>query len=775
MAASFVKRLVRLIWGDWQANRLWQRILKSSISCTIAIIIAVIPKVVEVFGLSTFLIPMTAVFAHPGQRMAKMIESLLLILFGSLAGLGWGILGLYLSSIPLDYDSPGSSSIRAVFLLASVLIHGFVRSSTPRLFVFVWLFLFVAATTLIGRATKVSLAVFTNVYYPILAGAGVVLVVNVSIFPELSTSFLGTSTIETLYDTMNTVSRTTHWFMTPGGDSEEATKKQAESSNDKPSKKKTWLKEFLAEFPNPFKSTRAGPSSEMSLELTALAMLAEKKSSLRAALLRCKAAQDEVNFECSISPLPPNSLKPISKHCMSRLVQNVVTLIGACENKYVLLKTTSAEEDVTENSESNMTPEDSVSEPADPHTLQKVSEEEEDDLNCPVDDVKPVREIESGSVDLLESILLRLRGPVEEFEDSFKEATNLAMACIAYCFDVPKLPSGVPIPQGIEVEEIDLRIDAFTDAFARFDKRSTEELQLAAQGKSGQVVDLMPRMEMFLVSSFLLAFRQAATHILTMLHHARELVDQRRKRNDRPRLWMPHYADIRQWLVTSGESDAMVLPESARKSIRTGKTTKPPSRSERSDSSSFEVPLPWKKGDEESNHAALSGEKSAKKQRYKGHEGKKPKSKHTGPISKLRAWLANGLEWAQHSDDLAYALKLSLAVFIVSWPSFVSSWRTWYGNVRGIWAPLQLVLVFEVSIGTSLFIFLVRLFGVIFGCVMGLASYEIARGNRIGMVVILIFGIVPCVYIQIATKYVKAGMIAITTMCVVALGTLPPL
>lgn len=786
VASSPLRRLVRLIWGDWQSNQLWQRILKSSISCTIALIIAVTPQVVAVFGLNTYLVPMTAVFAHPGQRMAKMIETLLLILFGSLLGLGWSILGLYLSSITLGQNAPGSSSIRAVFLLVAVLIHGFVRSSTPRLFVSVWLFLIASVSTLMGRATEVSLTVFTSIYYPILAGTGVVLVVNLLIFPELSTSFLGASTIETLSDTMDSVTRATHWFVTPGGDSDEAKKKLAESKKKKQEAKeeKTWFKEFLADFPNPFKTTGSkGPSSETDLNLTTLSGLAEKKTGLRAALLRCKAAQDEVNFEYSISPLPPKSLKPISKHCMSSLVQNVITLIGACENKYVLLSTAIALDEITEHPMPNVQPKDDVPAPAIPHVLQKVAEEEkedEDDIFASrVDDVKPLREIESGSVDLLESILQRLRGPVQEFETAFKDAANLAISCIAYCFDVPKLPSGARKPHGIEIEEIDLRIDAFTNALARFDQRSTEELRLAATGESGEDVDLMPRMEMFLVSSFLLGFRQAATQVLQMVRHARELVDQRRKRNDKPRLWVPHYADIRQWLATSGESDAMVLPESARKEVRTGKTSKPAPSPDSADSSTSEDPLPWEKEDEENNRRSVGSDKAAKKQTLplgQALAGKtKAESKGTKPANKLRALAADALEWAQHSDDLVYALKLAIAVFIVSWPSLVTSWRAWYGEVRGIWAPLQLVLVFEVSIGTSLFIFFIRLFGVIFGCVMGYASYEIARGNRAGMVAILVLGIVPSIYIQIATKYVKAGMISITTMCVVALGMLSPL
>jgi hypothetical protein len=773
-----LRRLAHLLWGHSRSNQLWQRISKSSISCAIALIVASIPQVVAVFGLNTYLIPMTSIFAHPGQRMAKMIETLLLIITGALLGLGWSILGLHLSAITMETNAPGASSIRAVFLLVAVLIHGFVRSSTPRLFVSVWLLLVVSATTLMGNATKVSLGVFTAIFYPILTGAAIVLIVNLLIWPEMSTSFLGSSTIETLSENTDTLSRATYWFVTPGGDSVEARRKLAESKKEKSDKKETWLTDFLSDFPNPLKMTSKDSSSEDALNLTTLSSLGERKVDLRAALSRCKAAQNEVNFEYSISPLPPNSLKPISKHYMSDLVRNVVALIGACENKFVLLKSGVAEGGTEEkNPGPNKLSRDGPPAPFASSILHQVAEDDEreydeDDPQSRVDDVKPLREIESGSVDVLEAILRRLRGPVEELEAACKDATSLAIACIAYCFDVPKLPSGARRPDGIEVEEVDLRIDTFTEALARFDQRSVEELKLASMGKSGHNVDLTPRLEMFLVSSFLLGLRQVATHLLQMLRHARELVDQRRKRRDRARLWLPHYADLRQWLSTSGEDDARVLPETARKEVRTGKTRKPaPSPDSADNNSTSEDPLLWQKDDEENNRQSLKVEKPETRQKPPAPaRTKTPKSRYAGPVSRLRGLAADALEWAQRSDDLVYALKLALAVFIVSWPSFVTSWRAWYGEVRGIWAPLQLVLVFEVSIGTSLFIFFVRLFGVIYGCVMGFASYEIARGNRAGMVVILVIGMVPCVYIQIATKYVKAGMIAITTMAVVALG-----
>lgn len=72
--------------------------------------------------------------------------------------------------------------------------------------------------------------------------------------------------------------------------------------------------------------------------------------------------------------------------------------------------------------------------------------------------------------------------------------------------------------------------------------------------------------------------------------------------------------------------------------------------------------------------------------------------------------------------------------------------------------------------GTSFQGFFLRVFGVIFGCVVGFLAYEIGQGNRIVGVVVLVFGIIPSSYIHLGTPYVKTGIISMVSMSVVGLG-----
>ncbi|KAM4056864.1 fusaric acid resistance protein-like domain-containing protein [Hirsutella rhossiliensis] len=673
--------LIVMIWGRCQTNAPWQRMVKYSLASTIALIIALLPPFK---ANANFLTPMVTVFAHPGQRMGLMIEDLLMVLVGSLIGLSWSLLGLHLSSLVQASNFPAAYTIRGLFLLVSVLVHGYVRSSSPRLLGAV-LFLLIASLLAIQLPGTASSSLFTTIYIPILLGAGVLLFVNLAIFPELSSSYLGSSTIDTLSETMDTLTHATHWFVTPGGDPDDNQQQTSLASTcnaENPGKgaKPGFIRKFFSQFPNPFQSSKTGSIlSSLPLHSTKLSHLTGQKSKLRGQLSRCRAAQDEINFEICLSPLPPTAMKPISLQYMADMVQNVLTLIGACENKFVVVgkddhmgdsSTIEEEQDLPITPQYAEGTQKSIS-MATPDVGEKPKKTKGAYFNQ-VDSVRPIRELEASSAELLESILERVRSPVQEFQASLTEAANLVVLCVAYCFDVPKLPSGAPAPKGIPLEEIDLRIDHFSDALALFDFQSAEELKQATMDQSGQSIDFLP---------------------------------------------------------ASAKDQAM--PES----------------------------------DETDSHRAADEEPSTKR-----GSGRNPNHPRPSRIMRMRAKAADAMEWAQGSDDVDYALKLAIAVFLVTWPALVASWTSWYADVRGVWAPMQLILVFEVAIGTSVFSFLIRLFGVVFGCVIGFLAIQIGGGNRIVLVFVVLFGLVPSIYIQVATKYVKAGMISIVSMTVVALA-----
>ena len=70
-----------------------------------------------------------------------------------------------------------------------------------------------------------------------------------------------------------------------------------------------------------------------------LAELTASKSTLRAKVTECKSVYRDCAFDISYSCLAPKELKPIAGKGMSKLVMNVMALVGACESKFALMGT----------------------------------------------------------------------------------------------------------------------------------------------------------------------------------------------------------------------------------------------------------------------------------------------------------------------------------------------------------------------------------------------------------------------------------------------------
>ncbi|OAA61491.1 hypothetical protein ISF_05570 [Cordyceps fumosorosea ARSEF 2679] len=761
--------LVRVLWGDVQTNQPWQRILKYSIACVGALILAILP---HFKSRETFLIPMVVVFGHPGQRMGIMMESLLMILLGALLGVLWSLLGLYLANLTVIQDRSAAYAVRGLFLLVAALVHGFVRSHSPPLFNFV-LFMLVAVIITVQAPTSETVGLFTNIYVPVCMGVAVSLLANLALFPELSSSYLGDSAINTISEAMEALTRSTYWFVTPGGDCEEVRQQRARlySATSRKSRAsdpslpflrrltatRKW-RAFAAEFPNPFKSPSLASQFKMPVELTSLASLTDCKIKLRSQLRACRAAQNEVNFEVSLSKLPPDLMRPITMNSITNLIQGIITAIGACENKFVLLDASTAKPASTRPQTANV----SSSTTQSSQNLPKSSKvrKRKAGRRQRTEDVKPTKEIEAGNAELVEHLLTCIRDPVMTLHQSIKEAVSTLMECLAYCLQVTKLPSGQLAPTSISLSDLDTKIDRFADAVAAFDVQSAEALKAAATEPDNHALDFMPRMETFLISSFILSLRQSAAQVMLMLRHSRTLVELRQQRS-RSRLWLPKLSSLSPWPYSGGADPGAPVTES-----RTGLA------GDGGDAPRELNPAAAQNVRAESMHRAGSGDEQISSPIYNGEIPNHTKNQASSfsRVERLRYAAADALEWTQNSEDVVYSVKLSIALFLVTWPALVPTWNQWYVEVRGIWAPLQLILVFELAIGTSLTVFFVRLFGVVFGGVIGYLSYEIARGNRAGVVAVVLLGIVPSIYIQIATKYVKAGMISIISMAVVALS-----
>ena len=816
-AREWLEKSIREIWTNLQTNHLWQRMLKNTLATTIAVIISILPAVVRVYGKAAYLAPITTVFGHPGRRFGTMAEALVLAIAGTLVGIGWSVLGVYLSSLLFSHDAPSAYTVKGVFMAVALLVHGFFRSYSPRLFISVLLLIIVSVVTLTSTATAVSKLMVTQILYPILTAVGVLLLVNTCVFPEFSARFLGITTIDTLGETVGALRDAGNYFIhsvealeetvdtSPPGSTESRT--SPPTAAEEPEEKTQWrsnifsLRIFHDWFQKPSDSAPEAEAKKKSTRVK-LEALTSLKSKLRAKLAGCKAAQQECNFELAWAVLPPHDLKPISVTEMKNLVANVIALIGNCESKYALMgdrddvkdgngtddqgsrsvgeaparegeemqspsmRVDSSHDDSEAKSDTDREKKEKKEKRRKKRKSKSKSRLETDKENLEL--VKPTKEIESGDVELLKFLVRRIAKPLADLQEKIDRGVDVVTCCLAYCYDVPKLPSGARPPAGIELEEIDIRVDILMGALNDFDRDSASALQGATDlhDLDQHQVDIMPRMEIFLISSFLLNLRQAALRTLDMLRHSRGIVEKYQARNGRNRVYVPRI-NWRKWLASGGEEDMLALPQAGRKEARTGKTD---NSAPDKDSSSTEKQSSKKKDlewslPEEPRPPQLETPAI-------GDAPKKSTKAHKHPfMHRLRNGVADTIEYVAASDDFAYALKLTIGVFLVTWPAFVHSWNTWYSLNRGLWAALQLVLITEVAIGTSITTFALRAVGTTIGCLWGYAAYNARNGDRVVGVVMLVIGIVPSTYIQLHSPYVKAGMVSVISMCIVLLAT----
>ncbi|KAH7031257.1 uncharacterized protein B0I36DRAFT_242604 [Microdochium trichocladiopsis] len=741
------------IKANLMRNNLWQSILKNSLATTITLIIGIIPAIVAVYGHLTYLGAMVSVFAPPGQRFGQMAEALILVLVGAMSGVAWGMLGLFLSELVLESNISAAYGIRAVFFALAVLGHGILRASTPRLFLAVFWLLLMSLVILTSSSMGVSLAILTELAYPILTATAVIVLVNILIYPSFSNGLLGHSTINMLHETLKSLADANEWFFSSlvGLDSKE---KQVQVVSD--------LR-------------------------TRLALLSERKTKLKAQLAASQKQQAECNFELAYTFLPPRSLKPINGALMTRFVKATIALIGACESKYSMIGEQYMENDDRSDAPSEAISDDDSDSDADSETSSSdidIDSDSSDDEKSvkqgvrkskhvrKIELVRPVREVEGGDITLLEHLIFQVRAPILALQAEMEQAVQVVTSVLAFCFDVSTLPPSHVKPYGIIAAELDVRTEIFVRALAQFDQESATALSQAATTvyKKEYKGDVMPRMETHLVSSLLINQRQAGSQLLSILQHGRALVDARTACHNRRRFYLPRIS-WRKWLRTGGERDVNVLPENARKEARAGHGVLEDRRNsvgEDGHSQSSNEDLLDSHEDEEACNIRPVPTVSTEVGTIPRRKG--PQKADSSTIPWLRGIAADVIEFIADSDSLSFALKLSVAAFSVTWPAFVPSLNAWYSSVRGSWATLQLILVFEVSVGTSFQGFFLRAVGTIVGCTIGYLAYCIGGGNEVVAIVVLVIGLVPSSYVQVATPYVKTGVISITSLAVICLS-----
>ena len=240
------------------------------------------------------------------------------------------------------------------------------------------------------------------------------------------------------------------------------------------------------------------------------------------------------------------------------------------------------------------------------------------------------------------------------------------------------MPNGSTTPSGVRIEEIDMQTEQMNNAIEMFDGAIQTSLEAHGMWESLQNgwPDIMPREEVFLISLFYLNMRQAALQMVTMLQHGRELVDASQRRKGRRRLYAPRIS-WRKWLQTGGGEDQRAQDTGNPNSLQSTETQVSKNEEDESDGEDDFEPLTKRQGDAESGRGPIP-----RRIRRAKPLASVPK-KALPLILRLRSKAADYVEGIQRSQELQYALKLTIACFLVLWPALVPSLNTWFSIERG--------------------------------------------------------------------------------------------
>lgn len=354
------------------------------------------------FGKAAYLGAMVTVFAHPGRRVGQLVEALVLALAGLTIGVSWSVLGLWLSSLMIESNPSGAYTIRAIFFAIALMYHGYLRSSTPRMYLLVLLLIIVCLTVLTTTSSYVSSILVEQIVYPILLASAVIFVVNIAVLPEFSSAYLGRTAIDSLEASAKALQDAGLYFV--------GQLKLPDLGDDENSV----VDDLTA------KSYANKDAAKPARSTSRLRDITNKKGSLRSKLSATRNAQNETQFEIAYSYLPPRLLSPIAKKGMKRLVTHVIAVIGTCESLFALLG-----EDVVSKDRGTV----ATSVPV-LITTETGMESRKVDLKR----LKPRREIEFGDIRLMRYLLAKIKDPYLSFQVVIMSAIAALVSCIAYSY-----------------------------------------------------------------------------------------------------------------------------------------------------------------------------------------------------------------------------------------------------------------------------------------------------------------------------------------------------
>lgn len=690
-----------------QLKRMFKATLLTSLCFTLSCINPVDAKL----GTSSYLCSLISVSMHPGRRLGAMMQSLVLGLGGVLLGIPYTLFGHYLAR-KIFHDTHDIQKSFGLFIVldAFVLIFvGYIRSAAPRVYPFAFVVFLISHFSFLMPISTTLEQIAHNFSVPIIIGIGLSFIINITIFPEFGSTYIGSTALDVIHELQVMFSNTSYLFVSLHDADPASAKEYADK----------------------------------------IAFLIAQKKKVRTAFAQSAATMLECTYELSYSYMAPQELKPLLKNLHS-LNNTTNALHVACElvlSVFVAKKQADTKQEIPEMKSAK-------------ELLKRI---------------KPQKEVDYSDREMIIEFIHSIKNPVQDVTKVALHALNQSKSVLAYAYDVNVQNVKFSNVDDISFEEINEetrkvkypvtveQIDECLRELAQANQNFSEIIKQELAKVSDQEVDyiyLVPREEYFIMSMFILNFRENSILISKILSQMRRLLETRQRREARgwfkgKHIWFSSLNSKKAWykFLKSGSDEPQ---EGETASINATKQSGQDFEKEREENLARNQK---KKPKQEHEHKPLF---------WIYHILHKTKSSIKAFLSKVLRFMS------KRKLHLENAFRTVFLLLLLSFPGFSHNMSAWYANYRGAWVGFAALSSLETNVGATSFGAITRIICVTLGSTWGLCIYLAGDygDDRYLMVALMFLGALPFYYFTFYSPFGKAGVLGIVSMAIVPLSTL---
>lgn len=697
----FLKKNV-FIYG-YKPNQ-FKRMFKAALLTTICFSLTCINPVDAKIGASSYLCALISVSMHPGRRLGSMMQSLVLGLAAVLFGIPYSLFVHFIARhvYTNTHDLQKALALFIVFDFIVLFFAGYIRSAVPRVFQFAFVFFLITHFSFLMPISTTLPEIAHYFSVPIIIGIALSFIINISIFPEFGSTYIGSSALSVVHEIQVLFSNTSYLFVSLHLDNSDSARNYTQK----------------------------------------VAFLINQKKKVRSAFAQCSATMLECSYEFSYSYMAPHELKPLIKTLHS-LNNTTNALHVACELVLTVF-------------------------------IQKIKRQSPNDTsyknsNDFLNHMKPEKEVNYSDRDTIIQFIQSIKEPVQDVTKVALQSLNLAKYVLAYTYDVSVQDVSVSAINDVSfinideetrqakypitVQQIDKYLQELAQANVKFSKSIRQELTKISDQEIDYIY-LVPREEYFVMSMFILNFRENSILISQILTHLRKLLQVRQRRESKgwrhgKHIWFSNLSSKKDWykFLKSG-SDEPQEGETA-SIIATKQDGQDFEEKPQSDKKTR------KNQDEDQNTSIFSLFKKTK--------------------TKTKSFLKDILDFLiKRRLHLENAFRTVFLLLLLSFPGFSHSMNAWFTDYRASWVGFAALASLETNVGATSSGAITRILCVVAGSTWGLCLYVAGDygENRYLMVALLFLGALPFYYFMFFSPYGKAGMIGTVSMAIVPLSTL---